>query len=64
MPDITTRLGLKKPLASETVSRTAFNENWDLIDEKTALKSDLETHETDTAKELANIQALLLMGGF
>jgi len=32
MPDLTPKLGIKKPLGNETVSRAAFNENWDIID--------------------------------
>lgn len=32
MPELTTKLGIKKPLGNETVSRAAFNENWDIID--------------------------------
>jgi len=32
MPEETSKLGIKKPLGNETVSRAAFNENWDIID--------------------------------
>jgi hypothetical protein len=32
MPDLTPRLGIKKPLATENVTRASFNENWDIID--------------------------------
>lgn len=32
MPELTPKLGIKKPLGNETVSRAAFNENWDIID--------------------------------
>lgn len=32
MPELTPKLGIKKPLGNETVSRVAFNENWDIID--------------------------------
>ncbi|GAW29773.1 hypothetical protein ULO1_23430, partial [Carboxydocella sp. ULO1] len=32
MPTLTPKLGIKKPLGNETVSRAAFNENWDIID--------------------------------
>ncbi|CEP67897.1 Complement C1q protein [Moorella glycerini] len=34
MPELTPKLGIKKPLGNETVSRAAFNENWDIIDQK------------------------------
>ena len=36
MPDLTPNLGLKKPLGNETVSRAAYNENLDLIDQNVA----------------------------
>lgn len=36
MPEITPNLGLKKPLGNETVSRAAYNENLDLIDQNAA----------------------------
>jgi hypothetical protein len=32
MPELTPKLGIKKALGNETVSRAAFNENWDIID--------------------------------
>ncbi|MFZ5688688.1 MAG: right-handed parallel beta-helix repeat-containing protein [Bacillota bacterium] len=32
MPDVTTKLGLKKPLGNEVVSRAAYNENLDIIE--------------------------------
>jgi hypothetical protein len=32
MPDLTPRLGIKKPLGNENVTRQSFNENWDIID--------------------------------
>ncbi len=32
MPELTPKLGIKKPLGNETVSRAAFNENYDIID--------------------------------
>ncbi len=35
MPELTPKLGIKKPLGNETVSRAAFNENWDIIDQNT-----------------------------
>jgi hypothetical protein len=36
MPDLTPRLGIKKPLGNENVTRASFNENWDIIDAKVA----------------------------
>jgi hypothetical protein len=36
VPDLTPRLGIKKPLGNETVSRQSFNDNWDIIDGNTA----------------------------
>ncbi|MBO8158818.1 right-handed parallel beta-helix repeat-containing protein [Thermosyntropha sp.] len=35
MPELTPKLGIKKPLGNETVSRASFNENWDIIDQNT-----------------------------
>lgn len=32
MPTPTPKLGIQKPLGNETVSRAAFNQNWDIID--------------------------------
>ncbi|MEF3302386.1 hypothetical protein [Paenibacillus sp. GYB003] len=46
MPDITPKLGLKKPLENETVSRAAHNENLDLIDANTAAQSDFDAHKS------------------
>jgi hypothetical protein len=46
MPDVTTKLGLKKPLANETVSRAAHNENLDLIDLNAASQADFDAHVT------------------
>ena len=36
MPDLTPRLGIKKPLGNENVTRASFNENWEIIDTKAA----------------------------
>lgn len=36
MPELTPRLGIKKPLGNENVTRQSFNENWDIIDAKVA----------------------------
>lgn len=32
MPTLTPKLGIKKPLGNETVTRQGFNDNWDIID--------------------------------
>lgn len=38
MPELTPNLGLKKPLGNETVSRAAYNENLDILDQKAVKK--------------------------
>jgi hypothetical protein len=43
MPELTPRMGIKKPLGNETVRRAAYNENWDIIDSSVAKKSELDT---------------------
>jgi hypothetical protein len=48
MPDITPRLGLRKPLSNEAVTRAAYNENMDIIDQNTAKTSDLAAHLAET----------------
>lgn len=47
MPDITPNLGLKKPLGNETVSRAAYRENLEIMDENAAKASDLAAHLAD-----------------
>ncbi|WP_273485163.1 hypothetical protein [Desulforamulus ruminis] len=47
MPTTTSILGLKKPLGNETVTRQAYNENLDLIDQNVATKTDLAAHLTE-----------------
>lgn len=42
MPEETPRLGIKKFLGNETIKREKFNENYDIIDEKVALKEEVE----------------------
>ncbi len=42
MPDLTPKLGLKKPLGNETVSRAAYNENLDLIDQNAASQDQVD----------------------
>lgn len=44
MPTTTPNLGLKKPLGNETVSRSAYNENLDILDENVAKASNLVAH--------------------
>lgn len=48
MPDVTPNLGLKKPLGTEMVSRTAYNENLDLLDANAAPLASLTVHVEDT----------------
>ncbi|MBW9158863.1 hypothetical protein [Clostridium tagluense] len=49
MPTITPRLGLKKPLGNETVSRQAGLDNLDILENKVALQSDLVSSLADTS---------------
>lgn len=49
MPEITPILGLKKTLSNETVTRAAYNENLDIIDQKAAKSSDFAAHLAETA---------------
>ena len=44
MPEITPRLGLKKPLSNEAVTRAAYNENLDIIDQNAVKSSDHTAH--------------------
>lgn len=44
MPELTPKLGLKKPLGNETVSRAAYNENLDLIDQNAASQEEFDSH--------------------
>lgn len=46
MPNVTPNLGLNKPLRNEFVSRQAYVENLELIDQNVAKKSDFSTHVT------------------
>lgn len=52
MPDVTPRLGLKKPLGNENVTRAAYNENLDLMDANAAKKSDVDALRSDNTKPL------------
>ena len=51
MPTITPNLGLKKPLGNENVTRQAYNENLDLLDQNAAKKMDIDAHVADGATE-------------
>jgi len=52
MPDLTPRLGLKKPLGNENVTRAAYNENLDIVDTNAAKKTDLDSHVADSIKHI------------
>lgn len=49
MPELTPKLGLKKPLGNETVSRAAYRENLDIIDSNAAAQTDLDAHKNAAA---------------
>lgn len=51
MPDITPRLGIKKPLANENATRQAFNENWDIIDAAAETPTGAQTKADNTRKD-------------
>lgn len=42
MPELTPKLGIKKPLGNERVSRASFNENWDIIDQNAASQEQVD----------------------
>ncbi|MEJ8548148.1 hypothetical protein [Brevibacillus borstelensis] len=42
MPNVTSRLGLKKPLPTEVADISVINENYDTLDQRVALQADLE----------------------
>ena len=48
MPTITPNLGLKKPLGNEIVSRQAYNENLDLLDQNAAKRAEIDAHVAET----------------
>lgn len=54
MPELTPIFGLKKPLSNETVTRAAYNENLDIIDQNAAKTSDLAAHLADEAQYSLN----------
>ncbi|PYI52556.1 hypothetical protein [Paenibacillus flagellatus] len=58
MPDVTAKLGLKKPLGNETFSRAAYNENLDLIEQNAAAQSDLTDHRNATQVHGATSDAI------
>lgn len=53
MPEITTRLGLKKPLGNETVSRNAYNENLDILDKMVGKQDEFMSHLADNVYQKA-----------
>lgn len=46
MPETTPNLGLKKPLGNEKVSRAAYNENLDLLDQNAVSAADVQQDTT------------------
>ncbi|UVI32097.1 hypothetical protein [Paenibacillus spongiae] len=52
MPDVTTRMGLKKPKGNENFNRTAYNENLDILEQNAetinGAQSKVDTHATAT----------------
>ncbi|WP_028553158.1 pyocin knob domain-containing protein [Paenibacillus sp. UNC451MF] len=56
MPVVTPRLGIKKPLGNENVTREAFNENYDIIDANAAKKTEVDAASAaaTTAKNAAS----------
>jgi hypothetical protein len=58
MPTTTPRLGIKKPLGNENVTRQSFNDNWDIIDAAAAKKTDLDTTNTTVSNHETRIQAV------
>ncbi len=55
MPNLTPNLGLKKPLGNENVSRQAYNENLDLLDQNVTKKADLSAHLADGVHQVLTI---------
>ena len=47
MPTITPNLGLKKPLGNENVTRQAYNENLNLLDQNAAKRTEFDAHMAD-----------------
>lgn len=54
MPDITPKLGLKKPVGTEAVTRAAYNENLDILDSNAADKNALAAVQQNVAAHLAD----------
>ncbi|AZU61084.1 hypothetical protein [Neobacillus mesonae] len=67
MADLTPNLGIKKPLATENVTRASFNENWDIIDQKAAPKEKAQmfklTQDTGIRKETLGADLTVLQPG-
>lgn len=61
MPDLTPNLGLKKPLANETVSRASYNENLNLMDQNAARAGDVSSHLADYAQFKKNMNIRRIM---
>ena len=49
MPDLTPRIGIKKPIGTENVSRASMNENWDIIDGMVETKESADEHKAENA---------------
>ena len=47
MPNLTPRIGLKKPTGNENVMLASFNENYDILDAKVASVVDLNVHKLE-----------------
>ncbi len=66
MPELTPRLGIKKPIGTENATRQSFNENWDIVDQNvetiTGAQSKANQAETN-AKTYVDEKALLKSGG-
>ncbi|WP_128894650.1 hypothetical protein [Longirhabdus pacifica] len=56
MPDITPKLGIKKPLGNEYVSRQSFNDNWDTVDERVASQVELNEHKADSTSHITETE--------
>ena len=59
MPDITTNLGLKKPIGTENVTRVAYNENLEIMDSNAAKANHNHDSSYDAAGAAATVQTNL-----
>lgn len=50
MPNVTSRLGLKKPLPTEVADISVTNENYDTLDQKVAFQTDVDAIKATLAK--------------